>query len=260
MQLEGGSTVNNYTGPTRINEGTVVLFKNVGINAVGDGSAGNTLAIGDGTGGSKADHVIIRNSQQIADATSLTIASSGLLDLATFNTSEIIGDLAGAAGAAITLGPTSTLTVTSTTDTTYSGSLNGGGTLIKEGAGKLYFDGSSELNVETIIADTGTLDFDSDVNNASVIVNGVVDFGVSQTINDLTIADGAVVTLGDLPGPPPSPFAAGGLGDGDGLAAGDALAGSAPVQGVPEPGTVALLLGGMLTMFGIRRRRSQGTR
>jgi autotransporter-associated beta strand protein len=246
MQLEGSSTVNSYTGPTRINQGTVVLFKNIGTNALGDGSAGNTLTIGDGVGGSKADQVIIRLDQQIADSTDVTIASSGLLDMATFKTTEIIGNLTGAAGAAITLGPTSTLTVTSSTDTIYSGSLNGGGTLFKDGAGTLYFDGNSQLNVETIIAGAGTLNFDSDVNNASVIVTGVVNFGVSQKINDLIIGDGAVVTLTDLPGPPPGPFPG---------AAGDALAGSVPVQAVPEPGTAALLLGGMLTMLGIRRRR-----
>jgi hypothetical protein len=198
-------------------------------------------------GGSKADQVIIRLDQQIADSTDVTIASSGLLDMATFKTTEIIGNLTGAAGAAITLGPTSTLTVTSTTDTIYSGSLNGGGTFFKDGAGTLYFDGNSQLNVETIIAGAGTLNFDSDVNNASVIVAAVVNFGVSQKINDLIIGDGAVVTLTDLPGPPPGPFPG---------AAGDALAGSVPVQAVPEPGTAALLLGGMLTMLGIRRRRA----
>ena len=256
MQLEGSSTVNNYTGLTRINAGTVVLFKNVGINALGDGSAGNTLTIGDGVGGAKADQVIIRNSQQIADSTDVTIASSGLLDMSTFSTTEIIGNLAGAAGSAITLGPTSTLTVTSTTDTIYSGSIEGGGVLTKEGPSTLYFDGSSQLNVETIIANTGTLNFDSDVNYASVIVSGVVNFGVDQNVSDLIIADGAVVTIGDLPGPPPAPFAGVGLGGGDGLAAGDVLAGSVPVQGVPEPGTAALLLGGILTMLGIRRRRA----
>ena len=256
MQLEGSSTANNYTGPTRINEGTVVLFKNIGTNALGDGTAGNTLTIGDGVGGSKADQVIIRLEQQIADSTDVTIASSGLLDLNTFNTNEIIGNLTGAAGAAITLGATSTLTVTSTIDTIYSGSLNGGGTLMKDGAGTLYFDGSSQLNVETIIDIAGTLNFDSDVNNATVIVAGVVNFGVSQTINDLIIGDGAVVTLGDLPGPPPSPFAGGGLGDGGDLAAGDALAGSVPVEAVPEPGSAALLLAGMFTMLGLRRRRA----
>ena len=153
------------------------------------------------------------------------------------------------------LGPTSVLTVTSTTSTTYSGSLGNSGTLTKEGAGTLYLDGSSELNIWNINANAGTLNVDSDVNNAVVNVTSTAaigaQFGVSQTMTSLTIGAGATVVLGDLPGPPPAPF-----GNGDGLAGGDALAGADPVQGVPEPGTAALLFGGILTMLGIRRRRA----
>jgi fibronectin-binding autotransporter adhesin len=255
--LQGGANANTYSGPTLVNDGVLVLHKSAGGNALGDGSATNTLTIGDVPlgGPAKTAQVIVRNSEQIANTTDVTLNSDGLLDLDTFNTSETIGNLTGAVGSAITLGPTSTLTVTSTATTTFSGSIAGGGLLVKEGAGTLSLDGSSDLNIWTIVVNGGTLNVDSDVNNAVVIVsdNTIVNLGVSQKMTDLIIGDGAVVTLESSPGPLPGPLAGGDL---DSQAAGDALAGSVPVQAVPEPGTAALLLGGMLTMLGIRRRRA----
>ncbi len=254
--LQGGGNANTYSGPTAVNDGALVLHKIPGVAALGNGAATNTLTIGDGAGTAMSAPVIVRNSEQIANTTDVTINSDGLLDLGKFNTSESIGNLTGTIGSAIDLGPTSTLTVNSTVSTDYSGSIGGGGTLSKEGTGLLWLRGDSELNVWSILVNDGTLNVDSNVNNASVVVSTIANFGVSQRMTELIIADGAVVTLGDLPGPPPAPFAAGGLADGDGLAAGNALADSVPVQGVPEPGTAALLLGGMLTMLGIRRRRA----
>src|SRR4030095_15655185 len=75
MQLEGSANANDYTGPTNINEGTVILFKNAGFNALGAGLG--TVPVGDGIGGPKADKLIIRNSDQMSDTTNVTVASSG---------------------------------------------------------------------------------------------------------------------------------------------------------------------------------------
>lgn len=179
--------------------------------------------------------------------------TTGSIDLDTFNSSEVIGNLSGAVGSAITLGPTSILTVVSTTSTTYSGTIAGDSVLNKQGAGTLYLDGSTQLHVWNINVNAGTLSVDSDVNNAVVDVTGAANFGVFQLMTSLNINNGGVVTLGDLPGPPPSPFDNGGLGGGD-MGAG-LVGASAPVQGVPEPGTATLLVGGLLTMLGLRRRR-----
>ena len=75
--------------------------------------------------------------------------------------------------------------------------------------------------------------------------NATTNFTVSQELAALNIADGVVVTLGS-PAPAAPEFAA---------FAGGRPEGAAPIQGVPEPGTAALLFGGLLTMLGVRRRR-----
>ena len=257
LQLEGSGQINAYSGPTAVNDGPVVLFKSAGVNALGDGSATNTLTIGDGVGADKSAQVIVRNSNQIADTTDVTINADGVLDFDTFNTSEIIGNLTGAVGSAITLGPTSSLTVVSTGSTTYSGSIAGDSTLNKNGLGTLYLDGDSELNVWNINVNVGTLNVDSDVNNASVLVDAdtAANFGVSQKMTSLIIGDNAVVTLGDLPGPPPAPFAEGGLGEEDAFDDGGAASAGGPVQAVPEPGSISLLLLGALGLLARRRSR-----
>lgn len=87
--------------------------------------------------------------------------------------------------------------------------------------------------------------------NAPLAVNGgVVAFLNNQELTSLTIADGGTVVLGALP--PPAPPAPGLFGDGGfGAEAGD-LAGAGP-QAVPEPGSAALVFGGILTLLGLRR-------
>jgi autotransporter-associated beta strand protein len=159
--LQGGAGANVYSGATVVQNGALVLHKSAGVNALGDGSATNTLTIGDGVGADKSAQVIVRNSDQIADGTNVTINSDGLLDFDTFNTSEVIRNLSGAVGSAITLGPSSSLTVFTSGTTTYSGSITGGGTFNKNGVGTLYFDGNSELNVWNINVNAGTLNVDT---------------------------------------------------------------------------------------------------
>lgn len=79
----------------------------------------------------------------------------------------------------------------------------------------------------------------------------VLNFGASQKIASLNIQDGAIVTLDNA-----LPFAAAsdnGLSD-----SGDPSFGASssdPVQVVPEPGSITLLLIGMLGIAGRRRRR-----
>ena len=243
MQIQGGGPGNSYTGPTAVNDGAVVLFNNVGVNTLGDGSATNTLAIGDNVGAARSAQVIIRNSGQIADGTAVTLGSDGFLDLDTFNTSETIGALSGAAGSEIALGATSVLTAGASTDTTFSGAINGGGVLNKQGAGLLRLNGT--LNVWTINANAGTLNINTDANNATVNANSTVNFGTSQTLTGLNIAAGVVVSFVS-----PPPFA--GFGGEPSFGGGKAGAPSSSV--VPEPGTIGLLMVGVLGLMSRRRR------
>jgi hypothetical protein len=91
-----------------------------------------------------------------------------------------------------------------------------------------------------------------DVNNAVVLVDAdtVANFGVDQMMTSLTIGDNAVVTLGDLPGPPPAPLAQGGFGEDEALADSSAASAGGAVQAVPEPGSISLLLFGALGLLG----------
>ncbi len=240
--LQGGGNANSYTGATAINDGAVVLHKSASVNALGSGVAANTLAIGNNVGAARSAQVIVRNSEQIADATAVTLGSDGFLDLDTFNTSETIGALSGAVGSEITLGATSVLTAGAVADTTFSGAINGGGVVTKQGAGLLRLDGT--LNVWTINANAGTLNINTDGNNATVNANSTVNFGASQTLTALNIGAGAVVSFVS-----PPPFA--GFGGEPSFDGGKGAPSSAVV---PEPGTIGLLMVGVLGLMSRRRR------
>lgn len=76
LQLSG-STNNTYAGTTIVNEGVLVLAKSGGALAI----SGTALVIGDTSGGADADVVRLATNSGILPATSVTITSSGLLDL-----------------------------------------------------------------------------------------------------------------------------------------------------------------------------------
>lgn len=180
--------------------------------------------------------MILRNSGQISDVTNVTLASDGLLDLDTFNTTDIIGNLTGVAGSAITLGPTSRLSATSTVNTTYSGDIIGG-VFAKEGAAELTLNGI--LNATTIIANAGTLNVNSNANYATVNAASTLNFGVSQNLTALNIGAG--------------PFFAEGVAVAGFAAPAEAGVDSSAV--VPEPGALSLLVVGSLGLLGRRRRK-----
>src|SRR5882724_13282303 len=79
-----GSNTNSYSGVTAVNQGTLELQK-TGVAVPGP------LTIGDGTGGANADIVRYQADLQIAPSTTVTILSSGQLDLNGF--SGAIGSL-----------------------------------------------------------------------------------------------------------------------------------------------------------------------
>ena len=258
LQIQGGGTSNIYSGPTSVNDGALVLFKSIGVNSI----PGGGLVIGDGIGAASSSQVIVRNSHQIADTASVTLNSDGLLDLATFNTTETIANLSGISGSVITLGPNSTLTFGTAANTTFAGSVLGEGTMTKQGTGTVTLNGA--LAIGTVNANSGTLNLNSDTNGAVVNANATstVNVGVSQTLSALNIADGGVVSIvsagfgptlaGDDAGAFAA-FSASSSADQQGVVS--SVSGSQTPLAVPEPGSTGLLMMGILGL--LRRTRRQ---
>ena len=260
LQIQGGGTGNSYTGATLINDGVAVLFKNAGVAAI----PGGGLTIGDGSGPARSAQVVVRNSNQIADTSSVTLNSDALLDLATFNTVETVAALSGLAGSAIIMGPDSVLAFGTTTNTTFAGSVTGGGTLTKQGSGTVTLNGA--LAVTTLNGNSGTLNVNSNATGSTVnaAATSTINVGTTQTLSGLNIADGGLVSIvsagfsPEAPAASENPFAAF-QGDSSAASGGSSSAfsgGQAPLA-VPEPGSTGLLLMGVLGLLGRSRRQKK---
>src|SRR5439155_2937705 len=73
----GGGGANTYTGATTLSSGTLVLQK----NAAGIVAVPGNLFVGDGSG---TDRLRILQSEQIGNTATVTVASSGVVELSTF--------------------------------------------------------------------------------------------------------------------------------------------------------------------------------
>ncbi len=189
MQLQGGGTANSFTGPVTINEGSLVLFKTAGVNALNTGA----VTVGDGVGGAKADKLVLRSSNQIADAAAVTVSASGVLDLQSFNTSEQIASLAGAG--AVDVGTGGTLTVSGAADASFAGTVQGGGGITKGGASVWTLSGASNYLGATTITG-GTLLVNGSIAGSTTTVGSTATLGGSGTVADVTVSSGGNVAPG----------------------------------------------------------------
>ncbi|MCO6457780.1 MAG: autotransporter-associated beta strand repeat-containing protein [Pirellulaceae bacterium] len=177
----GGPNPNNFTGQTTVNQGTLILNKPAGVDAIG----GN-LVVGDALGGDNADQVILMADEQIAHvaARTHTVQASGLLNLNGF--SETIGHNSTTA-LNVNMGPT------------YSGDV------IISGGGQLSLDGFAVANQGSIVSGanfgatttasppatiqgSGTLDLGS--------VSRIVNAGDSGPVRDLEISTSIASSAG----------------------------------------------------------------
>jgi len=143
LEVDGGNVhisgpgANTYSGTTVVNSGQLGLQKANGVACFnGD------LVIGDGSGGANADIVQLLAPNQIPDTSSVTIASSGQLDL--FNNNETL-NLAGVSTGSIKFGTSAPniLTFNQFSNATFSGVITNVDTndgIVKTGAGQLLID------------------------------------------------------------------------------------------------------------------------
>ncbi len=261
LQLgDTGATGSLSPSSTIVNNGTFTVARN---NAVSQGTHFSGAPI-TGTGGFtqfgagtttlnaantytgltaiNAGTLVVAGGSAIIDTGAVFIdnAANATLQL---DASETIGSLngGGLTGGTVALG-TNTLTVGDATSTTYSGAITGAaGTLVKQGTGALTLDGSQTYG--TLTANDGTTNVKSLLGTgaSTVNANAIVNFTTSQTLAALNIGNGAVVTLTGSAGFAPEGMAPQSL----------------TVATVPEPGSVSLLLVGVLGLLGYRRRSAR---
>ena len=200
-----GASANTYTGTTTVNDGTLVLAKTAGVNAIAGG-----LTIGDGT---NSDTVNLGASDQIADTVVVNMIGTasgqrGNFQLLGFN--ETIGGLSGGGqvqNASSTADSVLTLNVANATTQTSSavlrntgGSTTGSLSIVKTGGGtqilggNMTYTGVTSIN-EGTLAVTGSL-----LNSGAVLVNNGGSLSGSGSVGAVTLASGSVLRPGNSPG------------------------------------------------------------
>ena len=204
LTLTGGSA-NTYSGTTTVNDGTLVLAKTAGVNAIAGG-----LTIGDGT---NSDTVSLGASDQIADTVVVNMIGTamgqrGNFELLGFN--ETIGGLSGGGqvqNASSTADSVLTLNVANATTQTSSavlrntgGSTTGSLSIVKTGGGtqilggNMTYTGVTSIN-EGTLAVTGSL-----LNSGTVLVNNGGSLSGSGSVGAVTLASGSFLRPGNSPG------------------------------------------------------------
>lgn len=154
------NVANTYAGDTVINSGTVAL----------------------GANGSLAASSMVN-----------LAGSSGIFDISGASANQTIGTLAGVAGSTLSLGAR-TLTLGNNSNTTFSGTITGTGSLIKQGTGVMALGGTSTYTGGTSIS-AGTISAlaNGALGTGPVQVNGGTLIGAAQLPGPLSLQSGSVV-------------------------------------------------------------------
>ena len=204
LTLTGGSA-NTYSGTTTVNDGTLVLAKTAGVNAIAGG-----LTIGDGT---NSDTVSLGASDQIADTVVVNMIGTamgqrGNFQLLGFN--ETIGGLSGGGqvqNASSTADSVLTLNVANATTQTSSavlrntgGSTTGSLSIVKTGGGTQILGGNMTYTGVTSINE-GTLAMNGSLlNTGTVLVNDGGSLSGSGSVGAVTLGSGSFLRPGNSPG------------------------------------------------------------
>ncbi len=167
-----GTSGNSYSGGTYLNDGTLVLAKSDGTNALG---SGGVINVGDGSGAAASANLTLGANNQIANSAGLmTIASDGRFNVGSYT--ESINQLAGTGQ--LDLG-TGNLTVgVNSGSSTFSGTISGTGNFTKAGSGTVTLDGSSANTATgTTTITGGTLALNKSTGNA---ISGNITLGDSS--------------------------------------------------------------------------------
>ncbi|MGL6074181.1 MAG: beta strand repeat-containing protein [Fimbriiglobus sp.] len=178
-----GTISNNYTVPTIVNEGTLILNKSGGAISIPHDLTINAT-------------VRLLSGNQIADTSRVSLGFGGLFDL--HGNTETIGQLSSAfsGDGVVDLQLGSSLTVNQSTTTSFSGTLQGNGTLTKSGTGSLTLGGSvANTNTGTTTVTSGTLVLSKPVNTNALAGNIVINGGTLTQINSHQIPDTSSLTM-----------------------------------------------------------------
>lgn len=129
----------------------------------------------------------------LSASTKLTVHSGASFSLE--GASTTLAELNGSGSVMLNAG---SLTFNDTVDTTFSGSIGGDGSFIKNGGGTLTFSGSSS-HTGTISVNNGTLKVNGAL-DSTITVNGGATLGGSGKVSEVVLNHGALISPGNSPG------------------------------------------------------------